>query len=129
MTTIKYWLIILGIGTLSSAFAQGLSIDEDSDSRYENLPRQPNFNDGGKSEEKALAGITEWSLKSYCPKPKHQGNTGTCVGWSVGYAALTIQQAIANEWKGQTDLITENAYSPMFIYNQIKYQIVIQVLM
>lgn len=105
---------------LTNLSAQGIIINEESDNRYENLPRQPDFNEGGKAEDKVLAGVTEWSLKAYCPQPRHQGSTGNCVGWSVGYAALTIQQAIANNWKGQTDLITENAFSPMFIYNQIK---------
>lgn len=116
----KYWLIIVGIFAFMNLNAQGLPMDEESDNRYEKLPRQPDFNDGGKSEDKALAGKTQWSLKSYCPKPKHQGTTGTCVGWAVGYAALTIQQAVENGWKGQTDLITDNAFSPMFIYNQVK---------
>ncbi|MEM1122198.1 MAG: C1 family peptidase [Bacteroidota bacterium] len=111
-----FLLVIIG----QQAIAQGLLMDEDSDERYEQLPRLPDLNDGGKAENKALEGITEWSLKAYCPQPKYQGTASTCVGWAVGYAALTIQRAIANEWKGQTDLITENAFSPMFIYNQIK---------
>ena len=120
LATWQCGLIFLLFFTCIQANAQGLLIDEDSDSRYETLPQQSDFNDGGKSEAKALAGITAWSLKSYCPTPKHQGQVGSCVGWSTGYAALTIQHAIANEWKGQTDLITTNAFSPMFIYNQIK---------
>ncbi len=118
--TPKRYLLFLAVCTVTNLSAQGILINEASNSRYENLPRQPDFNDGGKTEDKALTGITEWSLKAYCPKPRHQGSTGNCVGWSVGYAALTIQQAIANNWKGQTDLITKNAFSPMFIYNQIK---------
>lgn len=103
-----------------TTFAQGLPIDEAADQRYAAQPRQSDYNDGGKSGEKALEGITKWSLKPYCPTPKNQGNIGSCVGWSVGYAALSIQQAVLNNWRGQTDMITERAFSPMFIYNQIK---------
>lgn len=120
MTFKKYSLLIFGICLLTNMDAQGLLIDDTSDSRYEALPRLPDFNDGGKTSDKVLEGITGSSLKAYCPRPRHQGQTGACVGWAVGYGALTIQQAIANEWKGQTDLITKNAFSPLFIYNQIK---------
>jgi len=114
---LRFYFILFWMCFVQIVQAQGLLLD---DNRYDDLPQQSDFNDGGKSEAKALDGVTAWSLKAYCPEPKHQGQVGSCVGWSSGYAALTIQNAIANEWKGQKDLITENAFSPMFIYNQIK---------
>ena len=96
---------------------QGLILEEQQDTIYSQLPTIPIPKAGKKS---TLDGINAWSLKAYCPKPKHQGQNGSCVGWSVGYAALTIQHALANNWKGQPYLITQNAFSPMFIYNQLK---------
>jgi hypothetical protein len=59
------------------------------------------------------------SLKPYCPMPGNQGQITSCVGWSVGYGLLTIEKAIQNN-DTDTRHITEQAYSAMFIYNQIK---------
>jgi hypothetical protein len=59
------------------------------------------------------------SLKAYCPIPRNQGEIQSCVGWSIGYGALTIERAIQNGWTN-TKLITEEAFSALFIYNQIK---------
>ncbi|MCC6726078.1 MAG: C1 family peptidase [Saprospiraceae bacterium] len=58
-------------------------------------------------------------LKPYCPSVKHQGQLSSCVGWALGYGALTIQRAIQH---GCTDtrVITHNASSAMFIFNQIE---------
>lgn len=96
---------------------QGLLFD---DNRYNRQPKQSQYNDGGKSEEKALEGWTKKSLKDYCPRIQNQGKVASCVGWAAGYSAFSIQQAILNDWKGQTDNITTNAFSAMFIFNQIK---------
>ncbi|MDW3645427.1 MAG: C1 family peptidase [Bacteroidia bacterium] len=101
----------------SLVICQGLIMDDD---RYDEVPIQSAYNDGSKSEENALSGKSTYSLKAYCPKVEDQGKIATCVGWAVGYAALSIQQAVKNEWKGQQDVITENAFSSMFIFNQIK---------
>jgi hypothetical protein len=59
------------------------------------------------------------NLKPYCPMPGNQGLISSCVGWSVGYGLLTIEKAIQN---GEMDTrrITENAYSALFVYNQIR---------
>lgn len=84
------------------------------DEAYDQLPRLSDANIGAK-------GILpdEVDLSRYCPFPGDQGAITSCVGWAVGYGALTIEQAVRN---GVTDraLITAYAYSPMFIYNQIK---------
>lgn len=57
-------------------------------------------------------------LRPYCPSVMHQGNLASCVGWALGYGALTIQRAIQH---GCTDtrVITHNASSAMFLFNQI----------
>jgi len=100
-----------------TTYAQGFLIDEE---RYDQIPLQSTFNDGSKSEAKALEDVNQYSLKAYCPKVQNQGDLATCVGWSVGYAALSIQHAVNNDWRGQGDLITKYAFSSYFVFNQIK---------
>lgn len=59
------------------------------------------------------------SMKKYCPTPKNQGNYGTCVGWSSTYAALTIINAIKNNWTDKA-VIDQNTFSPWYTYTQIR---------
>ncbi len=61
----------------------------------------------------------KYSLKPYAPEPKNQGNFGTCVGWALAYSARTIQIAKYYGWKNNV-LITDNAFSPYFLYEKIK---------
>lgn len=58
-------------------------------------------------------------LRPYCPYPGNQGKIASCVGWAVGYGLMTIEKAIENN---NTDrkAITENAFSALFVYNQVK---------
>jgi len=62
---------------------------------------------------------TSFSLKAYAPTPKSQGQYGTCTGWATAYCALTIADSKANNVTDK-ELITQNAFSPGFIYKQIK---------
>ena len=62
-----------------------------------------------------------YSLKKYCPIPKSQGQYGTCASWSTAYAARTICEAISNGWTDK-DSITQEAFSPIFIYKQLNNQ-------
>jgi hypothetical protein len=55
-------------------------------------------------------------LTPYCPEVRHQGDISSCVGWSAGYAAMTIERAIKNGWKDKAQ-ITKNANSALFVYN------------
>ena len=59
------------------------------------------------------------SLKKYTPEVGHQGDTGTCVGWATAYAARTIMEAQKQGWHDPA-LITAQAFSPSFVYNQIR---------
>ncbi|WP_163307488.1 C1 family peptidase [Dysgonomonas sp. 521] len=59
------------------------------------------------------------SLKKYAPIPGNQGQYGTCTGWASAYAARTISWAIRNNLTDVQD-ITNQAFSPSFIYAQIK---------
>ena len=60
-----------------------------------------------------------WSLKQYCPAVGSQGVYQTCVGWAVGYAARTISEAVRQGWNS-TNTITNEAFSPLFVYGNIK---------
>jgi hypothetical protein len=60
-----------------------------------------------------------YSLRSYCPTPGNQGRLGSCVGWATAYGAYTVSVAIAKEIKTSA-ILTKEAFSPLFVYNQIK---------
>lgn len=92
--------------------SRGLNFDDD---KYKEVPVKAMLTRGLYVEGVAAKA----SLKKYCPTPKSQGNYGTCVGWSSNWAARTILEAKANNWT-DTEKITANAYSPGFVYNQIK---------
>lgn len=85
-----------------------------SPERYRDMPALPTYT-GQKFNDVPL----KVSLKKYCPVPGDQGKVSACVGWAVGYGALTILRA---QRLRITDpaLITQDAYSAAFIYNQIK---------
>lgn len=55
------------------------------------------------------------SLLEFAPERKSQGRQGSCVGWSSSYAARTILQASTFG-----DDPNQIAFSPSFVYNQIK---------
>jgi Papain family cysteine protease len=97
--------------------AQGLLLD---DVVHESLPKLPFFEEGNKAELETMKGIYKVDLKPFCPAPQDQGFIASCTGWASGYGALSILKAIEMGWEGQKDLITENALSALFIYNQIK---------
>ena len=56
-------------------------------------------------------------LSSFFPEPGYQGAQGSCVGWAVGYALKTYQEALEfnisqpQEW---------DHFSPAFVFNSIK---------
>ncbi|MDR2733861.1 MAG: C1 family peptidase [Spirochaetota bacterium] len=58
------------------------------------------------------------SLKHYSPFPGNQGQYGTCNAWANAYAARTILESIALGRTNRT-LITENVFSPAFLYKSI----------
>lgn len=62
---------------------------------------------------------SSYSLRQYCPTPQSQGQYGTCTSWATTYAFRTILDAVRNNWNRE-EMITSNAYAPLFIYSQIK---------
>lgn len=103
------WMGILSL--LAQEPATGLLWEDEV---YDSLPRQSSFT-GAKSAN--LPPTVD--LSAFCPEVRNQGEVYSCVGWAVGYGAMSIQQAVRNGWKEKSQ-ITGNAYSAMFIYNQIK---------
>ena len=56
-------------------------------------------------------------LSSFFPEPGHQGAQGSCVGWAVGYALKTYQEAI--EFNISSPQSWDH-FSPAFVFNSIK---------
>ena len=91
-------------------FAAGLLLEDDT---YDAQPRQA-AEDGTKTELPATVDLTP-----YCPEVRHQGYIFSCVGWAAGYGAMSIQRAILNRCTDRA-VVTRNAHSALFLYNQIK---------
>jgi Papain family cysteine protease len=104
-------LLIMGLWGSLSAQTNGLLV---ADERYQQIPMLPTYSGVKYTEIPARI-----SLKKYCPVPGNQGKSGACVGWAVGYGAMTIQKAIANNVTDQAQ-ITQGALSAAFLYNQIR---------
>ncbi|MEQ1745174.1 MAG: C1 family peptidase [Saprospiraceae bacterium] len=96
--------------TPADEFVSGLLIEDDT---YDTQPRQAP-EDGSKSDLPASVDLTP-----YCPEIRHQGLIFSCVGWAAGYGALSIQRAILNRCTDR-EVITRNAHSALFLYNQIR---------
>lgn len=102
--------IILNSYALPQEFGMGLLLD---DSLYANSPTAAPLMRGDYSDLPKSS-----SLKDKCPTPGYQGQYGTCAGWSTAFAGRTILEALKNNWDQAT--IDENAFSPSFVYNQIR---------
>jgi Papain family cysteine protease len=107
-------LVFLGFCTPLSMWAQEATGLIEEDSIYETQPILPDY-DGSK----ALDLPAKVSLKNYCPIAGNQGQVQSCVGWSIGYAAYTIERAVQNRWT-DAKAISAEASSAMYIYNNIK---------
>lgn len=55
-------------------------------------------------------------LSNNFPPPGDQGETGSCVGWAVGYALKSYQEKVEENWEYSS---TSTLFSPSWIYNQI----------
>jgi hypothetical protein len=104
-------MLLIGQAILAQVQSTGLVC---SDERYQALNLLPTYS-GTKYNEVPL----RVSLKRYCPVPGDQQELESCVGWAVGYGALTILKA-QREGLTEPDEITAVAHSAAFVYNQIK---------
>lgn len=93
--------------------AQGLKLD---DPAYEQVLLQPVLGQKSGTDDNAL----KVDLRPFCPPVQDQGKSATCTGWAVGYAALSIESAIQRGVKGDLSRLKEDAFSALFVYNQIK---------
>ena len=84
------------------------------DGRYDKLPRKAELLTRSYTSLPA-----QYSLISYCPVVRSQGNHGTCTSWATGYAARTIAEAIRYGWTNKGK-ITGEAFAPLFIYTLLK---------
>jgi hypothetical protein len=111
-------LIFLGVFCAfgpSNAQNTGLVFDDDS---YAEIPGAFHYS-GAKGAVERLDTTFKVDLKPFCPAIDNQGDINSCVGWACGYASMTIQKAFYKDWKNQTEKITQEAFSPMFLFNQI----------
>lgn len=93
----------------ASLHAQGLIFSTQSDDTLSYLP----LYDGAKGG----FVVGSKSLKPYCPTPYNQGNTKSCVTFSCGYGAFTVQKAVSKGWSRAE--ATQNAYSAAYIFKQL----------
>jgi len=103
-------LPVLGSAQTPDELVSGLVLEDDT---YDTQPRQAP-EDGSKADLPIAMDLTP-----YCPEVRHQGLIFSCVGWAAGYGALSIQRAILNRCTEQA-VITRNAHSALFLYNQIR---------
>jgi hypothetical protein len=103
------FFILIGKCTIAQQFPTGLEFEDEI---YEVQP-VISLQTGGKSIPASV------DLSVYAPFPRHQGTIFSCVGWSVGYGALTIERAILNGWTDRMKITNESS-SALFLYNQIK---------
>lgn len=103
-------LLLCCASAYTQEFSAGLIFEDET---YEAQPRQ-SMEDGSKADLPVQVDLTP-----YCPEVRHQGYIFSCVGWATGYGAMSIQRAVMNRCTDKT-VITRNAHSALFLYNQIK---------
>src|SRR5688500_14826231 len=113
----KFNVLLLLVLFADSVRSQGLLLNDDE---YRKTPALAAEYTGAKTSSDLLQNTFKVDLKPYCPTVRAQGDVSSCVGWSVGYAAMTIENAIRNGWGGDQGRIDDNAFSAMYVYNQIK---------
>lgn len=112
----EYWYafsVMLGLLALMPAVQAQTGLLH-ADERYQKLPVLPAYT-GVKFNDIPI----RVNLRKYCPVPGDQRSIGACVGWAVGYNALTLLRAVRNNITDKA-LITQKANSAAFIYNQVK---------
>lgn len=106
-------ILLLPLSLLAQkTYPTGLIMDDDE------YARQPYVSENLQIDFGQKFAASSVDLSPYCPEVRHQGDISSCVGWSAGYAALTIERAILNEWT-DPNFISENANSAMFVFNQL----------
>ena len=112
MTT-KLTILSVFLAITTFTFGQGLIMNPDA---YEAIEKYDPSDEMGFASSSQPSRV---SYRKYAPSVGYQGNTATCVGWSVAYAQLTTQQ---NMRMGITNYYqrTARAMDPNFLYAFIK---------
>lgn len=105
--------VFCNVNLAQRTYPMGLDMD---DAAYEDIPYA---SENIQIENGQRFSAAKVDLSPYCPEVRHQGEIASCVGWAVGYSAMTIERAIKNNWKDRRK-ISENANSALFIYNQLR---------
>ncbi|MCB0632253.1 MAG: C1 family peptidase [Saprospiraceae bacterium] len=106
-------LLLTGLYAQSQTiYHMGLTMDDEEYRKAPHASENIQLEDGRRSMQ------SEADLSAYCPEIRFQGEIASCVGWSLGYGAMTMERAMKNGWTDQ-GVISENANSALFIYNQI----------
>lgn len=112
--TILFGVLLNSTILAQEDFSMGLLIDDEA---FEQAVEMiPEFSNDGR---RAADLPRKFSLRPFTPFPKNQGSINSCIGWAMGYAALTTQKAF-REGNADRMKITKKAHSAMFIYNQVK---------
>ena len=107
------FFVFLSISAVAqTSYPMGLDMDDEA---YEQAPYS---SENIQVEDGRRFVPSQLDLSPYCPEIRHQGDIASCVGWSVGYGAMTMERAIKNNWKDR-QLISEKAHSALFVYNHI----------
>lgn len=109
---VSFAFLVAPLGMGAQEAPTGLLSDP---ARYDSLAVLPQYHPGEKADEVRIS----VDLRPFCPVAGNQGETGSCVGWAVGYGAMTINRAINTGLQDRAE-ITQQANSAAFIYNQIK---------
>ena len=107
--SLLFWVLVL---MAQPQLTPGTGLDLDDDPAYKQMDELQV--DGSK-----IQLPYEMTLYPFCPVPRNQGKAQSCVGWAVGYSALTIEKAIQYRLRNK-EQITKYAFSAMYIYNQIR---------
>jgi hypothetical protein len=112
LKTLGFFLLILLTG--SPVFAQkAMGYKPLPEGKYEEtrVPFRSTKNDGQIPKAYVIS-------PDYFPQPGDQGNMGSCVGWSTGYAFASFYFAAKNQWG--KPVTHSKVMSPAYVYNGIR---------
>ncbi len=111
ITVSAFSLVFLSLQ--AQEFSGGLEWDDEA---YNAAPRLPQHED---SKNQTLP--FQIDLRPFCPPIRNQGTMYSCVGWAVGYGAMTIERALQNRWN-DPKLIANEASSALYLFSNIKLE-------
>jgi len=106
-----YIWFLFPLSAAGQFYSTGLQFDDQS---YSNAPMKVVFNSLAHEQLSPSA-----SLKKYCPLPGNQLQMNTSPAWAVCWSACGILNAQIHNWTN-VETITENTYSPAFVYQVVK---------